>query len=172
MGNKTKLLDNNIYNTIINYISNGNYIKTACLAAGVSDRSLENWKRRAENYTPDNGTPQDEIYFRFFQDLKRAREQSITTNVGLISEAAKKPQNWPAAAWLLERTRPEDYARREVLQVHESKVLTLIQNRFSDLKELPTNDVAQQTLSDVPKIDTIDKKLLSSGDSEGGGGGK
>ena len=139
---KSKLLDKKTVDTIIEYISKGNYIKTACLAAGIAEETFYHWMRLAEDYNPDNGSASNKIYYEFSVLLKKAREQSVTSNVSLIQEAAKKPQNWPAAAWLLERTRPDDYAKREPTVIVESKVLLAIQQQArEDVKVLPPNEI-------------------------------
>ena len=130
MSRPSYILNKDITNTILNYISNGNYIKTACLAAGITEETFYHWQRLAEAYDPNNGSSENKVYYEFSVLLKKAREQSVTTNVSLIQEAAKKPQNWPAAAWLLERTRPDDYAKREPAIIVESKVLIALQDTF------------------------------------------
>ena len=157
---RSKILDKRTQDTIIDYISKGNYIKTACLAAGVCESTFWNWNHRAENGEQD--------YIDFLEPIKKAREQSVVSNVSLIQEAAKKPQNWPAAAWLLERTRPDDYAKREPAIIVESKVLIALQDRFQALRSI---DVAQQTLCDSPKVIEGESKLISEGEGDSGGEG-
>ena len=145
---KSKILDKRVQDTIVEYISKGNYIKTACLAAGVGESTFQLWQHKAELGEQD--------YIDFLEPIKKARELSVVSNVSLIQEAAKKPQNWPAAAWLLERTRPDDYAKREPAIVVESKVLIALQDRFSTLRD--------------PKVIEGESKLISSGDEAVGGG--
>ena len=130
MSRKTLLLNKHIYNTIIDYISKGNYIKTACLAAGVTPESYCNWQRRAENYAPDNGTPQDEVYFRFFQDVKKAEAKSEADTVARIHDAGSDKRNWPADMTRIERKNPERWGRRDSPIVIESKVLIALQDTF------------------------------------------
>ena len=163
MSRKTLLLNKHIYNTIIDYISKGNYIKTACLAAGICPESYCNWQQRANNYSPDNGTSEDKIYFQFFQDLKNAEAKAEAERTKSINEAGDKPQYWMAKAWINERKDPERWGRRDAPIVIESKVLIALQDRFSTLRSI---DVAQQTLSDVPQESIEDKKLLSEGVSD------
>jgi len=123
MGRKTLLLDDNVRNTILDLIGKGNYIKTACMAAGVSEHVYYDWVNRAEH--PDgNG---NEVYVQFLQELKKARQQNITQRVAKIQEAGEKPQNWPANAWLLERMEPGEYGRRMELEVGPSRVLLALQ---------------------------------------------
>lgn len=46
----------------------------------------------------------------FAKNLSRAGKKSEIDNMKNIQEAAKKAQYWRAAAWILERTNPEDFA--------------------------------------------------------------
>ena len=123
-----------IRDTIIKYISNGNYIKTACLAAGVDDATYYTWIHRAENA---NGDPSDKIYVDFLEELKKARAQNVADRVSKIQEAGNKEQNWTANAWLLERMEPGDYGKREVLELGVSKVLLALQENARKYIDAP-----------------------------------
>jgi len=123
MGRNT-LLTEDTKNIILDYISKGNYIKTACLAAGVSEATFYSWVQRAEN--PANG---NKIYLEFLEELKKARQKNISQRVAKIQDAGEKPQNWMANAWLLERMIPGEYGRRIELEVGPSKVLMALQEQ-------------------------------------------
>jgi len=125
MGRKSKILDENTRGTIVKYIKNGNYIKTACLAAGISERAYYDWVARGEN--PKGG--EDEIYVQFLQELKKAEAENITKNIQNIQDAGNRPQTWMASAWLLERKYPADFGRRIELEVGPSKVLLALQEQ-------------------------------------------
>jgi len=47
---------------------------------------------------------------KFAEKLERAQIQAVVTHVKNINAAAKKPQYWRAAAWVLERLMPNEYA--------------------------------------------------------------
>jgi len=133
MPRTTKLLNKDIYNTIIDYISNGNYIKTACLAAGISERVFYNWVERAER---SNGNG-DDIYVQFLQDLKIAEAENIAHNVKNVQDAADNDhRNWMASAWILERKYPSEFGKRMELEVGPSKVLLALQERMASLREV------------------------------------
>ena len=70
MGRKSKLLDPQIRGTILEYIGNGNYIKTACLAAGISEHAFYDFVAVAER---GGGNGDKEVYTQFLQELKSAR---------------------------------------------------------------------------------------------------
>jgi len=48
----------------------------------------------------------------FAEGLRQAEERLELTQLKNIAAAARKPQYWRAAAWMLERTRPQQYAAR------------------------------------------------------------
>jgi len=136
MGRRTKLLNKDIYNTIIKYISNGNYIKTACLAAGIDGQTYYNWLHRAEAYDGSNG---DSIYFDFFELLKRAEAENIARNVKNIQDAGDNDKrNWMASAWLMERKYPAEYGKRIELDIGPSKVLIALQEQAHQLTSKET----------------------------------
>jgi len=135
MGRTTKLLNNNIKDNIIKLIKDGNYIKTACVACGITYATYWNWLQRAEHYSPGNGTGGDKIYFDFFEELKTAEEQNIAHNVAVVQKATESnhPNAWYPAAWLLERKRPSEFGKRMELEVGPSKVLLALQEQANEL---------------------------------------
>ena len=137
MGRRTKLLNKDIYNNIIKLIKNGNYIKTACIANGITYSTYNNWEHWANDYSMDssNGNEGKKIYFDFFEELKRAEAENIARNVENIQQASEKNNQWPASAWLLERKYPADFGKRMELEVGPSKVLLALQDRFASLKQ-------------------------------------
>ena len=48
----------------------------------------------------------------FAEAIRRAESASQVATLTKIQKAADKPQYWRAAAWLLERRHPDDFARR------------------------------------------------------------
>jgi len=141
MGRRT-LLNQARKDIIIKYISNGNYLKTACMAAGISEQTFYNWLHRAE-VGGDNG---NKIYVEFFEELKRAEAKSIAKNVETIQKASKNVNQWSAAAWLLERKYPADFGRRVELEVGPSKVLLALQEQA---RQLSGGDVIEGEVKDV-----------------------
>jgi len=138
MARKTKL-DERIKKVITEYVGKGNYIKHACLAAGVSVRVYYNWIERGEN---PRG-PEDEIYVQFMQEIKKAEAECIAKNIDIIEKAAERPNNWTAAAWWLERRFPSDFGKRIELELGPSKVLIALQDRMAALrgvKEIETDN--------------------------------
>jgi len=151
MGRRSKIFDKRVRDTILEYIRNGNYLKTACLAAGIREQTFYNWQSRAEQYKHGDGNVSDEdkIYLDFLEELKTAEEENIARNVAIIQKAAESnhPNSWYPAAWLLERKRPAEYGKRMELEVGPSKVLLALQDLAS--KSISASRVKQIDAGDT-----------------------
>lgn len=89
---------------ICDVLRTGNTRKAACDYAGIDQDTFANWLAR----------------FSDFSDaVKKAESECEVRNVALIQKAAQ--ETWTAAAWWLERRRPDDWARKDKLQ-HEGGI--------------------------------------------------
>lgn len=79
----------------------GNYVEVACRAVGMARSTFDYFLARARDG--------DERYTVFAADVERARATGEARNVAAIAHAAR--EQWQAAAWLLERTYPDRWAR-------------------------------------------------------------
>jgi transposase len=75
----------------------GNTRRAACIYAGVSEDSLARWLQKAE----------------VADAIQKAEADAEVRNVAIIQKAAG--ETWFAAAWWLERKRPEDWGRKDKL---------------------------------------------------------
>lgn len=89
-------------------ISKGNYINVACDALGIGTTTYELWNKKAQEG--------DISYVGFMCAVKKARSEAELRHLGIIDEAAT-PRNWQASAWILERTRPDRYSKRDRIAV-------------------------------------------------------
>ena len=155
-GRKTKLVNDDVKKTILEHISKGNYIQTACIAAGIHINTYLNWVRLGEEYeqNPNNGNEYKKIYYEFCEGLKKAEAQALAETIGRIDEAGKKPQNWMANAWKAERKYKDLWGRQET-PIVESKVLIAIQDSFSQLKHVEGEHEGKKLLptSNPPNTD-------------------
>jgi len=96
-------------------LRSGNDIETAAHYAGVSIANVYRWleigkfeseKASAGEKTAEKNKP----YLEFWEELRKARAEAIVRNVAYVQTAAKNG-SWQAAAWWLERTVPEQFAR-------------------------------------------------------------
>jgi hypothetical protein len=91
---------------IIKLLKTGTPVKTVCGAVGISNATFYDWMKRGE-------AAKSGQFKEFYDAVEQARAEFVARNVALIQKAAMDG-TWQASAWLLERTHPEDFAKREV----------------------------------------------------------
>lgn len=77
--------------------------KWAAAAGNISQQTFETWMKASEAGTD---------YLGFFDSVKEAEEKAVPTLLLVIRNHATK--NWTAAAWMLERMHPEEFARQRL----------------------------------------------------------
>ena len=80
----------------------------AIIAMGCSRRTAA----RYVGCAPSTITNTAERSVAFAKSLRQAEQKSEIDNMKNIQDAAKKAQYWRAAAWILERRNPEDFAAK------------------------------------------------------------
>lgn len=105
-GRKSKLNDET-KDIILKHIADGMPVKLSCMAAGVSENTFYQWKRKGSR--EPNG-----YYGKFFKEVQTAEGQAISVKMMQVHAASQR--SWQAAAWWLERRYPEYFGRREFLQ--------------------------------------------------------
>ena len=93
---------------IISYIKEGNYVRVACQACGISHVEYYHWLKLAET---DATEGVESLYTRFANAVKKAEAESEEKIVALILKAV--PKNWIAGMTYLERRFPDRWARRD-----------------------------------------------------------
>lgn len=79
----------------------GNTRKDASLYAGLEQHTFQRWVLADAH---------------FAQAVEKAEADAVVRNVAQIAKAAQEG-TWQAAAWWLERRRPEDYGRRDRVEI-------------------------------------------------------
>lgn len=115
-------LSPDIQQRIVQAISTGNTRRTAAAYAGIGERTLYTWLARKSGQ-----------YEQFRQAIQKAEADAEVANVTLIRQAATGG-TWQAAAWWLERMRPNDFGRKDrvKLEVDQAAVaqITDVINRI------------------------------------------
>lgn len=107
----------------------GNYLDVACNAVGIARRTFDKWV--------EYGRAGRAEYVDFAVRMDKARATGEVRNVAVIASAAT--DSWQAAAWLLERTAPERWARvsqRELAMPTPPADVTKPDDPFAEADEL------------------------------------
>ncbi len=106
-GRKTKLTPE-VQDTIVEYISQGNYDYIAAQAAGVCKETFYDWIARGE--------AGEEPFLQFLHSVKKAEtaREAITVNKVL----AAGDRDWRALATYLERKYPARWGRKDTTNVN------------------------------------------------------
>jgi len=107
--------------TICEFVAAGNYMSTACEAAGISRWTYLNWLHRAEEEATNGGG----VYFNFLNAVKKAEADAEAERVARIRKAGET--NWLADMTHLERRHPDRWGKRErhQLDITETKTITI-----------------------------------------------
>ena len=110
MGRKTKLTPE-LIEQAVKLIEAGNYQIHVAQALGISKETWFRWLREGEQSEDENGLKK-----QFYDSVKKAEAKAVARNVALIQRAAQEG-NWQAAAWWLERRYPEEWGKKDKLNL-------------------------------------------------------
>lgn len=105
---KTKL-NPTIKKQIGDNITLGMPLKFAAEAAGISEVTFYNWMNRGESESKGQ-------FFEFHEYIKECQSKAVQLHLKLITKAATEGA-WQASAWILERRHPEEFGRREKIEM-------------------------------------------------------
>ena len=108
-GRKTVLLEGDKMESLMNALIAGNTVRNACELSKVSESAFYRWMQEAEH--ADEGS----LVKEFREKVRHAIATAEHRNVMVIQQAARK--NWGAAAWYLERRRPQEWGRSDRLAI-------------------------------------------------------
>lgn len=94
--------------TICRWMSTGSTVLDAAAAAGINRETIRGWMHRGGEQRARHKRGK---YRSFLEAVEQARAQHKGTLVACVKKAGLT--QWQAAAWLLERNWPEDFARTE-----------------------------------------------------------
>ena len=116
MGRPTKLTEE-VQAAIVESIKRGCTFKAAALAAGIAEGTFFKWMKRGEQAKKGR-------FFEFRQAIKKAEAEAVSFAVSCIFQQVKKG-NWQAAAWWLERRYPEDWGKKERVEMETNNSFPL-----------------------------------------------
>lgn len=117
-------------------ITLGMPLKFAAEAAGITEVTFYNWLKRGENESKGK-------FFEFAEHIKACKAKAVQLHLKLITKAATDG-SWQASAWILERRHPEEFGRKDRLELDanmkHSGDLNLHTLSDEDLMEIIKND--------------------------------
>lgn len=148
LGRPTKLSEE-VIERIVGALANAATYEVAAARAGVNRTTLQRWRSRGRReieriesgFEPD---PDETIYAKLVQNMAWAEAAWEVRDLIIIGEAAKK--SWQAAAWRLERRRPERWSQRNRTS------FTPIEEERNDLDLSGLSDENLEELDRVLKI--------------------
>ena len=105
--------DPTIVDTICEYISDGNYVQTACRAAGISQVTLNHYVRLAERAQLAG---EENLFTEFRERLEDAYAKAEVTIINEIRNAHTNGTNFANLGWLMERTRNGRFGQKQVIE--------------------------------------------------------
>lgn len=114
------LLNPTRQDALLKAIEQGMPLKQAAAVAGISYDTLNHWQNRGEN----ENAPIE--YRQFCQLLQRSHAVAMQVHLSSICEAAKR--DWKAAAWMLEKRFPTDFARPQQIEHMKPQTPTAEEN--------------------------------------------
>lgn len=114
-GRRPILEDEEVRDALVQSLQAGNTISDSVAAIGISESSFFSWQARGRKELErlDAGEKPKKAeapYVDFLESIKKAQFEGKQRLVTIISNAAL--DQWTAAAWLLERKFPREYAQR------------------------------------------------------------
>lgn len=122
--------------TLLDALRGGADINTAAQFAGLNYVTVFRWIERGqrENERLEYGydpRPEEAEFLELWQAMRKARAEAVVRNVAQIQKAANQGE-WKAAAWWLERTVPEFYAKPRLQGQAEGAQPHEVSNEASD----------------------------------------
>ena len=101
----------------------GNFVCVVTDYMNIAEKTWYYWIKvaKAAEKKEEEGvalTEEDIRCLKLLRESKKAQSQSIVRNVAIIQKAA--PTSWQAAAWYLERTKPDLYAANQKITISDN----------------------------------------------------
>lgn len=100
-------------NKILRHIGEGLFKKDACLLASISRDTFYNWIKEGKQHAKDG---KESLERELYEGLEVAEAKAVQAHAKNIKMAGSR--DWKASAWWLERTRPDDYGKRQPVTKH------------------------------------------------------
>jgi transposase len=167
MARPTKLTDD-LQLRILTALRIGSTHAQAALVAGVSESTFHRWMHDGEHAARGR-------FREFWEAVKRAEAEAAVRWLAIIDKSANEGA-WQAAAWKLERRFPNEWGRRDRVQVeHSGEVMVrqVIEARTTVMQALAAFPTARLAVADaLEALDAKQQSELEEGSGEHGNNGR
>lgn len=113
VGSRDKREDKFLVQKILKALKAGHTDKEAAIFAGIRPHLLYQWMREGED------APEGTLAYKFREQADLAKSEALNEYLQSIRRASKR--NWQAAAWWLEKRKPEVYGKKAELMLTQEK---------------------------------------------------
>lgn len=164
MGRKSKLTPE-LVEIIVKLLKDGNYDIVSAQAVGITRATFYRWIRRGKE-------EKEGEYFEFYRAIEQAKATGETELLKIIRNASARA--WQAAAWILERSRPERYSlrkgRENAVEFWKKEILGLVKSgdvTFDDVVETVGEELAYELFDEAGIPVTRGDKVEADSSREG-----
>lgn len=111
-----------LHKDVVRRIREGNPKTLAARLVGLNEQTLFDWITQGRE--DPEGYPE---YVQLADDIQVAQAEHVAERLSRIEAAAKTdPRLWTADAWFLERTMPEEFGKRDKVEIETTKPLVQV----------------------------------------------
>lgn len=143
---KTKLTPE-LQEQILEHLKLGMYDTIAAEAVGISRQTFYRWIRRGKE-------EREGLYYDFAQAIEQGKAIGEADLLATIKRASNR--TWQAAAWILERSRPERWAlqksKENAVEFWKKEILQLVKDKsvtFEDVVETVGEELAYELFDEA-----------------------
>ena len=163
MGGKSKISQERI-DVMLAHIREGNYDSVASSAAGITRQTFYRWIRKGKE-------DREGIYYDFYQAVEVAKAEGEVTLLKTVKAAAQR--TWQAAAWMLERSRPDRWAlqksKQTAVKTWKKEMLEMLKSGDAvpeDVVEVLGEELAYELFDEAGIVLSGDRKTKTESGAE------
>lgn len=136
------------------YIAFGMTAQDTYTVLGVSKSSWFGWLKKGKEAAEAGWPKRWAIYRKFYETIEKAKLKRKITYLQRIDNATDK--DWRAAAWLLEKLYPDEFAKRAIeAKVKHSGAVGSVEVSLSDIPEEEREQLVMEAIKAI-KIEELD----------------
>jgi len=144
MGITDRLPSEEVVTEFVTLLRSGNSVRTACEYTGLATSSVYQWLAEAER---DDSRP---WATDFADQTKKARSFAQAASLRIVQQAARDG-TWQAAAWFLERSRPQEWAlhHRHEMDVRVEHRVVNVRDQLASALDAMGHDLIEGVILDA-----------------------